>query len=120
MNNKKIRLTESNLHKIIKESVLQILNEIGDTPKGQYAIGAVAGKYDKKLMDIDYDNNPEEYNKYNDKVSDCETYAQNGFNNAKNPKELRDMIDNFNDGHSYGYSKYLNEFKHKKSKKSLK
>ena len=30
-----IRLTESDLHRIVKESVNKILNEIGNTPKYQ-------------------------------------------------------------------------------------
>lgn len=33
MNKKLIRLTESDLHRIVKESVNRILNEIGDTVK---------------------------------------------------------------------------------------
>lgn len=41
MNKKLIRLTESDLHRIVKESVNKILNEIGDTPQGQYALGRV-------------------------------------------------------------------------------
>lgn len=44
MNKKLIRLTESDIHRIVKESVNKILNEIGDTPKGQLALGAVAGR----------------------------------------------------------------------------
>jgi len=39
MNRKLIRLTEQDLHKIVKESVNRVLNEIGDTPKGQYMLG---------------------------------------------------------------------------------
>lgn len=35
MNKKLIRLTESDLHRIVKESVEKILNEIGDTKKGR-------------------------------------------------------------------------------------
>ena len=42
MNKKLIRLTESDLHRIVKESVDNLLNEIGDTPKGQYALGRLA------------------------------------------------------------------------------
>ena len=37
-----IRLTESDLHRIVKESVNNILKEIGDTPRGQYALGQVS------------------------------------------------------------------------------
>ena len=39
MNNNRIKLTESQLHEIIKESVKNVLNEIGDTPQGQYMLG---------------------------------------------------------------------------------
>ena len=39
---KVIRLTEEDLHNIIKESVKKALNEIGDTPDGQYALGKLA------------------------------------------------------------------------------
>jgi hypothetical protein len=48
MNKKLIRLTESDLHKIVKESVSKIINEIGDTPKGQDALGQVRGRADKR------------------------------------------------------------------------
>ena len=40
-NRKVIRLTESDLHNIIEESVNEILMEYGDTPLGQYQIGRV-------------------------------------------------------------------------------
>ena len=48
----KIRLTESDLHKIIKESVNRILNEIGDTHEsgeGDYALGLDAADKAEKL-----------------------------------------------------------------------
>ena len=48
MNKKLIRLTESDLHKIVKESVNKIINEIGDTEKGQDALGQVRGRADKR------------------------------------------------------------------------
>ena len=43
-----IRLTENDLHKIVKESVNKIINEIGDTEKGQDALGQVRGRADKR------------------------------------------------------------------------
>ena len=46
-----IRLTESDLHNIIMESVVTILKEIGDTPKGQYLIGSFNAY--KKSSNID-------------------------------------------------------------------
>ena len=44
MNKKLIRLTESDLHRIVKESVNRVLNEIGDTNRGQYMLGRLAGR----------------------------------------------------------------------------
>lgn len=44
MNKKLIRLTESDLHRIVKESVNNVLNEIGDTPYGQYMLGRAANR----------------------------------------------------------------------------
>ena len=48
MNKKVIRLTESDLHKIVKESINKIMNEIGDTEKGQDALGQVHGRAIKR------------------------------------------------------------------------
>lgn len=42
MRKNRIRLTESQLHRVIKESVTRVLNEIGDTSKGQYMLGRLA------------------------------------------------------------------------------
>ena len=40
----KIRLSEADLHRIVKESVNRVLNEIGDTPRGQYMLGRLKGR----------------------------------------------------------------------------
>lgn len=48
MNKKLIRLTESDLHKIVKESVNKIINEIGDSPKGQFMLGRVYRRAEKR------------------------------------------------------------------------
>lgn len=39
MNKNRIKLTESQLHNIIEECVKSVLNEIGETPQGQYMLG---------------------------------------------------------------------------------
>lgn len=41
---KTIRLTESDLHRIVMESVKQAINEIGDTDEGQYDLGRAAAR----------------------------------------------------------------------------
>ena len=45
MNKKVIRMTESDLRNIVKESVGKVINEIGDTPKGQRALGALSMRH---------------------------------------------------------------------------
>lgn len=72
-NKKVVRLTESQLHSIITESVKSILNEIGDTPKGQYMLGGVNGRrsarngYGDNFYDEDeiYDYASDSLNGYN-------------------------------------------------------
>lgn len=56
MAKKIIKLTEGDLNKIIKESVNNILNEIGDTERGQYALGALQARHEKQMKDA-YDKN---------------------------------------------------------------
>ena len=41
---KLIRLTESDLHRIVKESVSRILREVGETPGGQRKLGALQAR----------------------------------------------------------------------------
>lgn len=38
-----VKLTEGQLKAVIRESVNRVLNEIGDTPKGQYMLGKFVG-----------------------------------------------------------------------------
>ena len=45
---KVIKLTESDLHRIVENSVNRILNEIGDTQKGQYMLGRLQRRYGNK------------------------------------------------------------------------
>lgn len=83
INKKTIRLTESDLHNIIKESVNKILNEIGDTPNGQYLLGKLAqrqlhkDKDSKKAFntmwyagDQNLDNSNSKSNSYREGMSD--------------------------------------------------
>ena len=44
MKRNKIRLTESQLRQMVAESVKSVLNEIGDTRRGQYALGQLGGR----------------------------------------------------------------------------
>ena len=57
MRRNRIRLSESQLHRIIEESVKSVLNEIGDTERGQYALGAAQARRDWRQRQ-DYQRNP--------------------------------------------------------------
>ena len=46
MNKKLIRLTESDLHRIIKESVNEVLNELGDSDRIHNYLGTISGYYE--------------------------------------------------------------------------
>lgn len=71
---KRIRLTETDLHHIIKQCVNEALNEIGNSLEGQRALGAVQqratgrGQFDKE--------------------NEVRAYAANQRQNASNKREL--------------------------------
>lgn len=92
MNNKKlIRLTESDLHRMVKESVGRILNEIGDTHRGQYMLGRLrnrqsngSGKFSRSSLsytdagDVAYKANGNSYSDdYQQGYEDEEKYGRN-------------------------------------------
>lgn len=85
------------------DEIYESLNEIGDTPKGQFALGAVKGKYDFKSM------NGGDFNTNSQKSMDIEDKAYNQSNNVHDIKKQRDMWDEFNNGVDYGYKKEYNK-----------
>ena len=72
MKKKILRLTESDLHKIVKESVNRVLiNEIGDTERGQRMLGRVGGRaYDRG--DYDYADEVADYAEKNSHYGDSD------------------------------------------------
>lgn len=73
---RRVRLTESDLHRIVKESVRRIINEIGDTTKGQYMLGRLSQRKGEPLSKNFYSDgeigayarhnaNPPDYNDSN-------------------------------------------------------
>ena len=102
MNKKLIRLTEADLHRIVKESVNRILNEIGDTAKGQYMLGRLQGRqmgngnrqqamntqnYASKQLGS---RTPQNFQTYDA----AETANQIGYNDERNPQHSQDMMTN--------------------------
>ena len=88
-----IRLTESDLHRIVKESVNRVLNEIGDTERGQYKLGALARR--KQQRGETFDNDYDGYNYdgvFND--DDVKHYARSKRNYARNSDKMRQKMGN--------------------------
>jgi hypothetical protein len=122
---KVIRLTEGDLHNIVKESVQRILNEIGDTPKGQFALGAVKGRSDSrdffggrasktaqdapKIAKKHRDNKQDWYNMSNRNASmspegsETKKYWEKKRQNYSD--EFDNMSDSYNKGVDYGIKK---------------
>jgi hypothetical protein len=92
MNKKLIRLTEQDLHKIVKESVSKIINEIGDTPKGQRGLGAL---HARKVL------------RNNDLSDDTYNYAQNARGGDKYDNRGNNENPLYHD-YANGYIDYLN------------
>ena len=88
----KVKLTESDLRNIISESVNTILNEIGDTRRGQYLLGKLyqqkndkayddfkqSGDLDKLLNNHDAQDIKNYANKHNTKGMDGEWAFKSG------------------------------------------
>lgn len=110
MSKKMIRLTESDLHKIVKESVNRIINEIGDTEKGQRALGALTAARFKGKKKGDWG---EVSKKSSDEIEKASNKAAKSGYNENEPwsslmawhKKRASMAGAYNDG----YQKQVNE-----------
>ena len=92
MNKKLIKLTEGDLKQIVKESVSKIINEIGDTPKGQRGLGAL---HARKVL------------RNNDLSDDTYNYAQNARGGDKYDNRGNNENPLYHD-YANGYIDYLN------------
>ena len=99
-----IRLTESDLYNLVSNAVRQYINEIGDTPRGNFALNAVRGR---AIARPRYHN--DKYGGINAKAnqSNIASMASDKAwdNYVKNPK-----LGFHNEaGYNYGYSKGVEE-----------
>ena len=115
MNKKLIRLTESDLHRIVKESVNRIINEIGDTEKGQRALGTLQARKvinaDGATVDDFFDNQAKEGGKiYN--------YAKHNRASLGNDSdEYGNTINPLYKSYTQGYVDYLNSHPEERAKR---
>jgi len=86
---KPIRITESELHWVIKESVKKVLKEVGETEDGQYLLGRLAGK---KAFNGDYNGYSDVMDyakqKRNGDLKKSDIYAR-GFHSEKDKLKER-------------------------------
>ena len=105
--NSKIKLTETELKKIIAESVKKVLSEIGDTPRGQYAMAAVAGRAHQRGQMARANGNQEEYYKQIDKASDVDNAREDASVKSQNNGQMwgGDAARATSRGYTYGINK---------------
>ncbi|MGM9769040.1 MAG: hypothetical protein ACI3Z0_11405 [Candidatus Cryptobacteroides sp.] len=72
----KQRITESKLKKSIGKSIRKVLNELGDTPRGQYAVSAVAGRAKARAIKASENGDKTEFWKQIDKFRDADDYRR--------------------------------------------
>lgn len=114
-----IKLTESELNKVIKESVNKILKEIGDTEKGQFALGAVRGRATARPQ---YHN--DKYGSLSQRSKCLQTQSDAMDKSWENIKDVQDNIKSHQMnssekmGYLYGFTKGVNESFNKVSKES--
>ena len=110
---KVIKLTEEDLRNIIKESVNKVLNEIGDTARGQYMLGRLQGrqmnqgqmdnarntrKYSLKQMSNKFGNRtPNNFQEF-DANQSANDY---GYRDERNPQLSQDIMQQNNNRSNY-------------------
>ena len=100
-----IRLTESDLHRVIKESVKKILNEIGDTVGGQHALGAVEGRASERAHRAMMNGDEAEYEKQKGIADNAYKKHSNALAKDKTTYEKRMKSKFNNQGYDYGADK---------------
>ena len=113
---KMVRLTEDDLHRIIKESVNRVLNEIGDTARGQYMLGRLQGRQMNQGQ-MDNARNTRNYasrqmtNKFGNRTPnnfqdfDANQSANDyGYRDERNPQLSQDIMQQNNNRSNYEHN----------------
>jgi hypothetical protein len=86
----KILLNESDITYLVKEAVSRVLNEVGDTIKGQYRLGRLDGRYIKKMR---YSKTDDESLMNAKKAGDISDYAHNKLSSSISSNKLNNPDD---------------------------
>lgn len=89
----KVRLTEEQLHKVIKESVSEVLSEIGNTERGQAALGALQQRRTQQARQAQqqYGTFSNQANKYYQSADNARDYAsqqRGGYNTSDRSRQM--------------------------------
>ena len=106
MNKKLIRLTEGDLHKIVKESVNRILNEYGNTSVGQKKLGALQAR---KVLNADGETVDDLFANQSKDGGNVYNYAEKQRSHLGNDSdEWGNTINPLYKDYADGYIEYLN------------
>lgn len=105
----KIVLNERQLRDIIKESVYNILNEIGDTEKGQFALGAVKGRAAGRCAYQPKYQNVKSRNQQGWKMNDADDEAWENRMDINDLNKLNSMSNANKSGYNYGFNKGMHK-----------
>lgn len=86
----KILLNESDITYLVKEAVSRVLNEVGDTIKGQYRLGRLDGRYIKKMR---YSKTDDESLMNAQKAGEISDYAHNQLSSSISSNKLNNPDD---------------------------
>ena len=104
--NRKIKLTESDLHRIVRESVRRVLNEYGKTSKGQNVLGALMAR---KVINADGDTVDDFFKNQSEKGGGVYDYAkQQRSEFGKDSDEIGNTINPLYKEFTKGYNDYIN------------
>lgn len=106
-----VRLTEADLKNVIAESVKKVLKEIGDSPRGQDALSALAGRANARAKMARANGNQTEYWKQMDKFNDVDDYRRDAEVNSINQGKMHswDSQPAVSKGFTYGIKKGMAE-----------
>ena len=103
---KTIRLTEGDLHRIIKESVQRVLNEVGDTGPYQRKLGALQAR---KVINADGETSDELFANQEKEGGEVYNYAKGKRSSlGKDSDEFGNTINPLYKDYAEGYVDYLN------------
>ena len=101
-----IRLTESDLHRIVKKSVSRILREVGETPEGQRKLGALQAR---KVINADGDSVDDFFKNQSKEGGKIYDYAKAKRSvSGPDSDEFGNTVNPLYKDYSKGYTDYLN------------